>query len=105
MFRGGTGCPETGTERPPPLDEKDIERGPLTPTVWRRRAPSLLDAAPGRVVKEVVKALLKVMEVLKVVQALTPSGDTTPCVTSLRSSYTGCKVTLVILHGVVSPDG
>ena len=40
----------------------------FTPTIWRRRAPSLLDAAPGRVVKEVVKALLTVMEVLKVLK-------------------------------------
>ena len=49
------------------------------------------------------------------VSSLILSGDTNPCrmsgrdcVQSLRSSYTRlyslCKVTLVILHGVVSPD-
>ena len=35
------------------------------------------------------------------------SGDTTSWVKSLRSSCTGlylCKVTLVILHGIVSPE-
>ena len=37
--------------------------------------------------------------------------DATPCVESLRSSYTGsgditpCRMTGVTLHGVVSPDG